>query len=348
VSEITTVGIDLAKSVFQLHGVSNRGRVLLRKQVRRAQLLRVVSQLPRCVIGMEACASSQHWRRQFEHFGHTVRLMSPQYVKAYVKSQKNDRADAEAICEAVQRPNMRFVPPKSLEQQDLQSAHRVRQGLMTERTAVINRLRGLLNEYGEVLARRPATVRREVPQLLGDARNGLTAVARELIADLYEHFLLVEQRIVRTEALIERLGTGHELVERLQTIPGIGMLTATALVAAVGDAKSFKNGRHMAAWVGLVPRQDSSGGKARLLGITKRGDKYLRCLLVHGARSITTHAQRRPTAARAWINALCERRGKHRAYVAQANKTARIAWAVMTSGHSYRAAAAATKSATMH
>jgi transposase len=341
VKKITTVGIDLAKSVFQLHGVDERGVVLLRKQVRRAQLLRTVAQLPACLIGMEACGSAQYWRRELERFGHTVRLMSPQYVKPYVKSQKNDQSDAEAICEAVCRPNMRFVQPKSLEQQDLQSAHRVRQGLITERTAVINRVRGLLNEYGVVLARRPATVRRELPELLANARNGLTAVARELLADLYEHFVQIEQRIARTEALIERLGAGHETVRRLQTVPGIGLLTATALVAAVGDAKSFKNGRHMAAWLGLVPRQDSSGGKPRLLGITKRGDKYLRCLLVHGARSLCTHAQRRPTAARTWLNALRERRGKHRAYVAQANKTARIAWAVMAHGEGYRAPSAA-------
>ena len=340
-NKITTVGIDLAKSVFQLHGVDEHGQVLLRKQVRRAQLLRVVSQLPACVIGMEACGSSQHWRRQIERFGHTVRLMSPQYVKAYVKSQKNDQADAEAICEAVRRPSMRFVMPKSLEQQDLQSAHRVRQGLMAERTAVINRLRGLLNEYGVVLARRPATVRRELPDLLADAGNGLTAIARELLAELYEHFGQIEQRIKRAEGVIERLGAGHDTVKRLQSVPGIGLLTATALVAAVGDAKGFRNGRHMAAWLGLVPRQDSSGGKTRLLGITKRGDKYLRYLLVHGARAITTHAQRQPTVARTWINTLRERRGKHRAYVAQANKTARIAWAVMASGQSYRAPAAA-------
>jgi transposase len=325
--------------VFQLHGVDERGVAVLRKQVRRGALMRTIAQLPPCLIGMEACASSQYWSRQFERFGHQVRLMSPQYVKPYVKSQKNDQADAEAICEAVQRPNMRFVLPKSLEQQDLQSAHRVRQGLMTERTAVVNRMRGLLAEYGVVVARRPATVRRELPVLLADAENGLTTVSRELIAELYEHFLQIEQRIMRVEAVIERLGATQETVKRLQTIPGIGPLTATALFAAVGNAKGFRNGRHMAAFLGLVPRQDSSGGKPRLLGITKRGDKYLRCLLVHGARCITTLAQRKPTEARSWINALRDRRGKHRAYIAQANKTARIAWAVMARGENYRAIA---------
>jgi transposase len=342
VKKITTVGIDLAKSVFQLHGVDERGVAVLRKQVRRTDLLRTVAQLPPCTIGLEACASSQFWGRQFERFGHQVRLMSPQFVKPYVKSQKNDQADAEAICEAVQRPNMRFVPLKSLEQQDLQCAHRARQGLMTARTALVNRMRGLLGEYGVVIARRPATVRREVPELLGDASNGVTAAARELIADLYEHFVQLEEHIRRVEDLIDRLGSTQEIITRLRTVPGIGPLTATALFAAVGDGKAFRNGRQMAAWVGLVPRQDSSGGKPRLLGITKRGDKYLRYLLVHGGRCMATLASRKPGAAGcSWINALRERRGKQRAYVAQANKLARIAWAVMTSGENYRPPAAA-------
>jgi transposase len=336
VNEIATLGIDLAKSVFQLHGVNERGNVVLRKQVRRAQLLGVVAQIGPCLIGMEACGSSQYWRRELERFGHTVRLMSPQYVKPYVKSQKNDQSDAEAICEAVRRPNMRFVQPKSLAQQDLQSAHRLRQGLMAQRTAVINRVRGMLNEYGIVMARRPGTVRRELPEVLGNSGNGLSSIGRELLQELYQHFLQLEKRIARAEEIIERLGEADDTVRRLRTVPGIGMLTATALVGAVGDAKAFRNGRHMAAWLGLVPRQDSSGGKPRLLGITKRGDKYLRYLLVHGGRCITTYAQREPSAPRAWINAVCSRRGKYRAYIAQANKTARIAWAVMARGEPYR------------
>jgi len=337
VRKITTLGIDLAKDVFQLHGVDELGAVVLRRQVRRGQLLRTVAQLPPCLVGMEACASAHHWGRQLGRHGHTVRLMSPQFVKPYVKSQKNDQADAEAICEAVQRPSMRFVPLKSFEQQDFQTAHRARQGLMQERTAIINRMRGLLGEYGVILARKPATVRREVPEVLGDAQNDLTAVARELIAELFEHFRDLEQRIARIDAVIERLGSAHETVKRLQTVPGIGLLTATALVAAVGDARAFKNGRQMAAWVGLVPRQISSGGKARLVGITKRGDRYLRTLLIHGARVIVTCAERQKRPAHQWLNAVRERRGKQRAYVAQANKNARVAWAVMTSGQSYRA-----------
>jgi transposase len=277
--------------------VDDVGRVRLCKQVRRAQLLEVIAQLPPCVIGMEACASAHHWGRQFERLGHTVRLMSPQFVKPYVKSQKNDRADAEAICEAVRRPTMRFVPLKSLEQQDLQSAHRIRAGLISERTALINRIRGLLGEYGVVIARYPAAVKRELPQVLEEAQSELTVVARELIAQLREQRVLLAERIERVEQLMRRLGAQHEAVERLQMIPGIGPLTATALVAAAGDARAFKNGRQMAAWLGLVPRQDSTGGKTRLLGISKRGDKYLRCLLVHGARGVANTAPtlRKPT-----------------------------------------------------
>jgi transposase len=341
VKKITAVGIDLAKKVFQLHGVNEHGAAVLRKQVTRAALLRSVAQLPPCLIGMEACSSSQYWGRQFERLGHTVKLMSPQYVKPYVKSQKNDQADAEAICEAVQRPNMRFVRPKSLEQQDLQSAHRVRQGLVNERTAMVNRMRGLLGEYGVVMGKRPATVRRELPEVLADAQNGLTAVIRELMADLYEHFHEIDRRISRVESLIERLGAVHDTVTRLRTVPGIGLLTATALVAAVGDAKEFRNGRQLAAFLGLVPRQNSSGGTTRLRGITKRGDKYLRTLLIHGGRCITTLSQRKPGESGGWLNQLCERRGKQRAYVAQANKNARIAWAVMARGEVYRQTAQA-------
>lgn len=333
---VTTVGIDLAKNVFQLHGVDEHGQVVLQRQVRRAQLTRTVAQLPPCLIGMEACGGAHHWGRVFGRLGHSVRLMSAQYVKPYVKRQKNDRADAEAICEAVQRPSMRFVPVKSLEQQDLQSAHRVRQGLMGERTALINRIRGLLSEYGLTLARGPAAVRRALPTLLEDAENGLTAFARQLMAELAEQLRLQEKRIARVEELMRALARQYEVIERLEAVPGIGWLTASALVAAVGDAKSFKNGRQLAAWVGLVPRQDSSGGKPRLLGISKRGDRYLRTLLVHGARCLATWAERRPRPEHQWLNRLRERRGKYRAYVAQANKTARIAWALMARGETYR------------
>ena len=339
-NKITTLGIDLAKNVFQLHGVDDEGRVVLRRQVRRGQLSRTVAQLPECLIGMEACASAQHWARVFGSLGHEVRLMAPQYVKPYVKSQKNDDRDAEAICEAVRRPTMRFVPVKSLEQQDMQTAHRVREGLMRERTVLINRIRGLVGEYGITIRQQARSLRREVPEILEDAENGLTHVARQLVAGLYEQLRTQERHIEETEQLIQDLGKQHEVVRRLETVPGIAWLTATALFAAIGDARTFKNGRQLAAWLGLVPRQHSSGGKQRLLGITKRGDRYLRKLLIHGARSIAMWAERRPKPQDRWLNELRARRGKPRSYVAQANKTARIAWAVMTRGETYRAMAA--------
>jgi len=339
-NEITTLGIDLAKSVFQLHGTDASEKAVLRRQVRRNQVLRAVAQMSPCVIGMEACASAHYWGREFTKLGHEVRLMSPQFVKPYRKSDKNDRNDAEAICEAVRRPNMRFVPIKSVEQQDMQSAHRIREGLMSERTAAINRIRGLLGEYGVVIPKEAANIRRHLPGLLEDAENPLTCVARRLFEGLYEGLCDLEERIADIDHLIRELGAQHEVVKRLAAIPGIAWLTATALFAAIGDAKSFKNGRQLAAWIGLTPRQSSSGGKTRLLGITKRGNGYLRKLLVHGARSIATWAQRRPKPKDRWLNELCERRGKHRAYVAQANKTARIAWAVMAREESYRAPAA--------
>jgi transposase len=281
-NRIVTLGIDLAKSVFQLHGVDSAGHMCLRKQVRRVELLRIIAQLAPCLIGMEACASAHYWARKFRTYGHDVKLMSPQYVRPYVKSQKNDQRDAEAICEAVTRPNMRFVPPKSLEQQDLQMAHRVRQGWMSERTALVNRIRGLLGEYGVVLARSPGVVKRELPRLLEDVHNELTTVSRALLAQMLGHLRDLEERVRDAERMIDQRGSQHDTVKRFQSIPGIGPLTATALVAATGDAKVFKNGRQMAAWLGLVPRQFSSGGKTRLLGIGQRGDKYLRCLLVMG------------------------------------------------------------------
>lgn len=339
-NNVTTLGIDLAKTVFQLHGIDARGHVLIRKQVRRGELLATIARLPPCLIGMEACASAHYWARKFRSLGHDVRLMSPQYVKPYVKAQKNDLRDAEGICEAVGRPTMRFVPPKSLEQQDLQSAHRVRQGWMRERTALVNRIRGLLGEYGFVIARSPGAVKRALPSLLEDAENELTVTARGLLARLLAHLRDLEQQVTDLERTIDDLGSQHDTVKRLRTIPGIGPLTAIALVAATGDAKVFKNGRQMAAWLGLVPRQFSSGGKIKLLGIGQRGDKYLRCLLVHGARSVMLYAERQRKPAQEWLNTLRERRGKYRACVAQANKTARIAWAVMTSGEAFRPAVA--------
>ena len=336
-NKVTTLGIDLAKTVFQLHGVDLTGKVVWRREVRRAQLMKIVAQLEPCLIGVEACGGANYWARRFTEVGHQVKMMSPQFVKPYRKSDKNDRNDAEAICEAVTRPSMRFVAVKTVEQQDMLTMHRVREGLMKERVALINRIRGSLSEYGIVIAKDVSNLRRELPGILEDAENELTVAARQLFSELYEDLGAREQRIRQLEHSIRALGSQHDVVRRLQTVPGIGYLSATALYGAVGDAKHYRNGRQLAAWMGLVPRQSSSGGKQRLLGITKRGDKYLRKLLVHGARSITTRAERTPRPTDRWLNELRERRGKPRSDVAQANKTARIAWAIMAKGEVYRA-----------
>lgn len=340
-NKITTLGIDLAKNVFQLHGVDATGQVVLRREVRRAQLMKTIAQLQPCLVGIEACGGAHYWARRFAEHGHQVKMMSPQFVKPYRKSDKNDRNDAEAICEAVTRPSMRFVTVKSVEQQDMLTLHRAREGLMKERVALINRIRGSLAEYGIVIAKNVSNLRCMLPRILEDAENELTAVARQLFNELYEDLGVREERIAHLERSIRALGSQHDVVRRLETVPGIGLLSATALFAAVGDARQYQNGRQLAAWMGLVPRQSSSGGKQRLLGITKRGDKYLRKLLVHGARSITARAEKKPQPQDQWLNELRERRGKPRSYVAQANKTARIAWAIMAKGQVYKVPTAA-------
>src|ERR1700733_13298467 len=292
VMNITTVGIDLAKNVFQVHGVDARGKVVLRRQLRREQVARFFVKLPPCLIGMEACASSHHWGRTLERFGHAVRLMAPQFVKPYVKTNKNDAADAEAICEAVSRQNMRFVPIKSIEQQAILSVHRVRQGFVKARTAQANQIRGLLGEFGLVIPKGICHVAERVPGLLEDASNELPLALRQLIDRLRSHLKDLDQQVRELERQIIAWHRGSELSRKLEKIPGIGPLAATALVASIADPRSFKNGRQVSAWLGLVPRQNSSGGKSTLLGISKRGDVYLRTLLIHGARSVILMAKR--------------------------------------------------------
>ena len=340
--KITTLGVDLAKNLFQLHGVEAGGKVVLRREVRRAQLMKTIAQIEPCLIGIEACGGAHYWARRFAEHGHQVKMMSPQFVKPYRKSDKNDRNDAEAICEAVTRPSMRFVAVKSVEQQDMLTLHRVREGLMKERVALINRVRGSLAEYGIVIPKNVSNLRRALPVILEDAGNGLTVMARRVFNELYEDIGERDARIAQLEHSIRTLGSQHEVIRRLQTVPGIGFLSATAMFATVGDAKQYRNGRQLAASIGLVPRQSSSGGRQRLLGITKRGDKYLRKLLVHGARSVVTRAEHAPRPHHRWLNDLRERRGKLRSYVAQANKTARIAWAIMAKGEVYKAPAVAS------
>jgi transposase len=335
----TTLGIDLAKTLFQLHGVDERGHVVVHKRVSRKKLLETVAQLPACLIGMEACSSSQYWAREFQQLGHTVKLISPQFVKPYVKGNKNDSRDAEAICEAVARPHMRFVPLKTVESQDIQAIHRLRSRLIKERTALVNQVRGLLAERGIVVPQGITRLRKQLPVIVEDLNNALTPLGREVMRELYEELVALDERVTRADAMVQRVFAQSAACQKLAQVEGIGPVVATALVAAVGNAREFANGRHLAAWLGLVPRQCSSGGKERLLGISKRGDRYLRALLIHGARATVHHARRKTDARSRWIMSLEQRRGKNIATVAIANKNARIAWALLTRDAEYRKAA---------
>ena len=338
--ELKVLGIDLAKQSFQLHGIDEAGQTVLKKKLSRKQLSAFVAQLPPCLIGMEACGGAHHWTRVFKTFDHTVHMMAPQFVKPYVKSNKNDAVDAEAICEAVQRPSMRFVPEKSIEQQDLQSLHRIRSQVVARRTAQSNQIRGLLLEYGVVIPKGISHVRKQIPLILEAADNGLSDLFRELLNELYEEFVHLDERKEALEKKLHRLSAQNEDCQRLQTIPGVGLLIATALVAAIGDISVFKNGRELAAWIGLVPRQRSTGGKPTLLGISKRGDSYLRTLLIHGGRTVVRVAHKHQDRRNRWVSELDQRRGKNISAVAVANKNARIAWALLSKKTTYQATAA--------
>src|SRR5246127_1349261 len=297
---VSTLGIDLAKNTFSVHGVDARGAVVMRRTVSRSQLPQLVAQLPPCVIGMEACSGAHEWARCFGRFGHTVKLMSPKFVAAYRKSGKNDGNDAEAICEAVTRPNMRFVPVKSVEQQADLGLHRVRQGFVEERTGTLNRIRGLIAEFGYVLPNDPEHIHRGIPAII----DALPARVARCVRDLLEHAERLAAKVLEYEREI-RLGVrDNELARRAQTRQGIGPITASALVATVGNGHDFKNGRQFAAWLGLVPRQYSTGGKTRLGHITKRGDSYLRGLFVLGARPVLLRAARETDPLSRWAVAL--------------------------------------------
>jgi len=336
---ITTIGLDLAKNVFQVHAVDAKGHVLLKRTLRRAQVAQFFGTLAPCLVGMEACGGAHFWARKLQTFGHTVKLMAPQFVKPYVKSQKNDAADAEAICEAVTRPSMRFVPVKSVDQQAILAVHRVRQGLVKLRTAQVNQVRCLLTEYGLVLPKGIQNIRR-VPALLDRSADELPQTFHHLMLNQLECIRALDQRIAELERDIKHWCRDNAASRRLAEIPGIGPLTASALVATVGDAASFSNGRQLAAWIGLVPRQYSSGGKPRLLGVGKRGDGYLRSLLVHGARAVVSSPLRKANSSSEWLDRLLLRRHTNIAIVAQANKTARIAWALLRHGDTYHAGTA--------
>jgi transposase len=334
---VTTIGLDIAKNVFQVHGVDGKGKVVVRRSLKRGQVLAFFANLEACLVGLEACAGAHYWARELGKLGHTVRLISPQFVKPYVKGNKNDKNDAEAICEAVGRPNMRFVPGKSTESQDVLALHRVRSGLVKERTAQANRLRGLLGEYGIVIGQGLAQVRKRLPEILEDAENGLSGLARELFADLYGQILELDRKVAAYSVKLQSLYQASEACRKIGRMVGVGPITATAAVASLGDGRAFESGRQVAAWVGLVPRQDSSGGKPRLLGISKRGDAYLRTLLIHGARSVVKGAAKKTDAQSRWIKDLVKRRNKNIAAVAVANKNARAIWALLRRDEDYRA-----------
>ena len=334
--QVMTIGVDLAKHIFQLHGVDAQGHVVLRRRVRRANLLAFFRELPPCLVGLEACGTAHHWARQLGALGHTVRLMSPAYVKPYVKRQKNDMADAEAICEAVARPSMRFVPIKSEAQQSVILLHRSRDLLIRQRTMLVNAIRGHLAEFGIVAAQGTAGFAALLRLIRAEEHDAIPGSARDTLAVLGEHLLALQERIARLEREILAIHREDAVSRRLATIPGIGPITASAMAATITEPALFASGRQLAAWLGLVPRQSSSGGKERLGRITKQGDPYIRRLLITGASAVLRYARQRTAAASGWLQELLARRPAKVAAVALANKTARIAWALLARGDVYR------------
>ncbi len=334
--EIIRIGLDLAKSVFEVCGVDMRDHVVLRKTLRREAVPQFFAELPPCLIGMEACSSSHYWAKVLTDLGHQVRLIAPQFVTPYVKSNKNDRNDAEAICEAISRPSMRFVPPKSSEQLEIQAVHRIRQRLVSSRTRLCEpdtRPAGgtWRCHWPRHLATSPSVIANR-----GGADRNLGDLIQELASDIHQELAALDERISSYDRRIRNLFRTNEMCQRIGKIEGIGPITATALVAAVGDQSCFENGRQFAAWLGLVPKQRSSGGKSRLFGISKRGDRYLRTLLIHGARAVLGKAGGKQDARSVWINRMRERRHPNVVAVALANKNARIVWSILSKNEDYR------------
>ena len=338
--QLMRVGIDLAKSVFQIHGVDRGEKAVWRRRLSRETWLKVLLETaPRgCEIGMESCSGAHHWARVLQAHGFAVKLIAPQFVKPYVKSNKNDANDAEAICEAMARPSMRFVAVKSVEQQDIQAVHRIRAGLVQQRTATANQIRGLVSEYGLVAPKEMHYLRAAIPVWLEDGDNGLSSRFRRLLAGLHADLMSLDHRVAELDAEIASIAQSDPAAKRLQQLRGVGPIIATALVAAVGNGEQFANGRQLSAALGLTPRQYSSGGKERLYGITKRGDTYLRTLLIHGARAVIRTAKNKDDRLSLWLNRLVERSHTNNAAAALANKTARIAWAMLKNGTDYQPA----------
>lgn len=333
--ELNVVGIDLAKSVFHVHGTDSTGKVCVRRKLNRSSVLKFFTTLKPCLVGMEACGGSHYWARELIKLGHEVRLIPPQYVKPYVKTNKSDAIDAEAICEAVTRPTMRYVDIKSENQQAILLIHRDREGLVRDRTALINRIRATLGEFGLAVPTGPRNLHKWFEQRYSEAESRLPVITAQQVHRMMDRLKFIESEVAGLDRQIELQGQRDEAVKRLEEIPGVGRLTASALVATVGRAQSFKSGRQFSAWLGLVPRQHSTGGRPRLIGISKRGDAYLRRMLIHGARAVLRHMNpRRPVTA--WLRQLQSRCHRNTVIVALANKLARIVWALLTKGERYQ------------
>lgn len=338
--KVKRIGLDLAKNLFEIYGVDGEERVAVRETLKRGKVLEYFAQLPPCLVGMEACGGAHYWARELAKLGHDARLMAPQFVAPYRKSNKTDRNDAQAICEAVGRPSMRFVPVKDEEQQTVTMLHRMRSLLLSERTALVNQTRGLLGEFGLVVGQGISRLRRRLPEILEDDENALPSLARELFADLYRRLRELDAKLGEYDQRIAQLARTSAPAQRLMQVEGVGALTATALVAAAGDGRQFANGRQFAAWLGLVPREYSSGGKVRRGRISKRGDVYLRTLLIHGARVVYRYLGERTDRKSLWLRQLAARRGVNKAIVALAAKHARILWALLAKGSAYEPAVA--------
>ena len=335
--QIRSVGIDLGKTTFHLVALGDNGKVLLKKKFTQKQLIAFTANMQTCLIGMEACSGSHFLGRALREQGHDVKLIPAQFVKPFVKSNKNDFIDAEAIDEAVERENMRFVAIKTDDQLDLQALHRVRDRLMTRRTALINQIRAFLLERGIVFAKSPIRLREALPEVLENVNENLTPRMRNLVAMLWSEWKDLELQIVEMNDEVERIASSDDACRRLRQIPGIGPLVATAIVASIGNGAAFRKGREFAAWLGLLPNQHSTGGKVRLYGISKRGNSYLRKILIHGARAVVLRSKRDRIAMGAWMSSLETRAPRNVLIVATAHKLARIAWAVLSTGQDYRA-----------
>lgn len=339
-----SVGLDIAKNVFQLHGADKYGKVLFRTRLSRAKVLPFFVNLKKCFVGIEACGGSNYWAREISKLGHEVKIIAPQFVKPFVKSNKTDANDAEAICEAMARPTMRFVPIKTIDQQDIQSTHRIRKRLVSARVALACEVRGLLNEYGIIVKTGIRNLNRELPLIIEDASNELTPLMRRVLHDLRMELIYLTNKITGYNKIIEEFYENIYAAKKITKIPGVGKLAATAIVASVGDIRDFKNSRAFASWLGLVPREYSSGNMKKMMGISKRGDTYIRTMLIHGARAYIARCigwENKDNPRYVWSNKIKERAGFNKAVVALANKNARTIWALLAKDEEFRPAAVA-------